>query len=70
MKDEHPVVPDFFSRSSVFHALSRMATVSEGKSSHRVWVLSVCVGHITERSSSSAFYWHSKDKIVALHTAP
>jgi hypothetical protein len=20
--------------------------------------------------SSSAFYWHSKDKIVALHTAP
>ena len=21
-------------------------------------------------SSSSAFYWHSKDKIVALHTAP
>ena len=56
MKDEHPVVPDFFSRSSVFHALSRMATVSEGKSSHRVWVLSVCAGHITERSSSSAFY--------------
>ena len=23
-----------------------------------------------EISSSSAFYWHSKDKIVALHTAP
>ncbi len=21
-------------------------------------------------SSSSSFYWHSKDKIVALHTAP
>ena len=46
MKGEHATVPHFFSRSSEIHALSRMTTVSEGKSSHRVRVLSVCAGHI------------------------
>ena len=46
MKGEHADVPDFFCRSSVLHALSRMTTVSEGKLSHRVCVLPVYAGHI------------------------
>ena len=46
VKGEHAAVPDFFSRSSALHALSRMANVGEGKSSNRVRVLPVCAGHI------------------------
>jgi hypothetical protein len=46
VKGEHADVPDFFSRSSALHALSRMANVGEGKSSNRVRVLPVCAGHI------------------------
>jgi hypothetical protein len=46
VKSEHAVVPDFFSRSSVLHALSRAGTVSAGKSAHRVRVLPVCDGHV------------------------
>ena len=46
VKGEHAAVPDFFSRSSALHALSRMAKGGEGKSSNRVRVLPVCAGHI------------------------
>jgi hypothetical protein len=46
VKGEHATVPDFFSRSSVLHALSRAGTVRAGKSEHRVRVLPVCDGHV------------------------
>ncbi len=46
MKGEHAAVPDFFSRSSVLHALSRAGTVRDGQSAHRVRVLPVCDGHV------------------------
>ncbi len=46
VKVEHMAVPDFFSRSSVLHALSRAGTVSAGKSAQRVRVLPVCDGHV------------------------
>jgi hypothetical protein len=46
VKGEHAAVPDFFSRSSVLHALSRTGTVRAGKSAHRVRVLPVCDGHV------------------------
>ena len=45
MKGDHEDVSDFFIRSSVLHDLSQMVTVDQGKSSHRVRVLSVCAGH-------------------------
>ena len=46
VKGEHAAVPDFFSRSSALHALSRAGTVREGRSAHRVRVLPVCDGHV------------------------
>ena len=46
VKGEHAAVPDFFSRSSALHALSRAGTVREGRSEHRVRVLPVCDGHV------------------------
>ena len=46
VKGEHAAVPDFFSRSSALHALSRAGTVRDGQSAHRVRVLPVCDGHV------------------------
>ena len=42
-----------------------MTHVRFGRSQLTLWVNSQI-----QDVSSSAFYWHSKDKIVALHTAP
>ena len=46
VKGEYAAVPDFFSRSSALHALSRAGTAHDRQSSHRVRVLPVCDGHI------------------------
>jgi hypothetical protein len=72
VKDEHAEEPDFFSRSSALHALSRTGTVREGRSTHRVWVLLVCDGHVglvQSTGSDGVFQKFLLSKVVPQHSS-
>ena len=73
-KGEHHAIGKAESAVSELDKVTR-ATIHDANMPFNVW--DFVVDHMalldsmtTYASSSSAFYWHSKDKIVALHTAP